>query len=123
MPSAATAKSEVKDAKEVEEVKEKEAGRNAGPFHFIGIHGCGRSAATNLTRGGFVTAEDAELACGAADFGEGLIQTSGVVRFNINEELIFPGPAVDRPAFDLQKIHILFRKGRERGKERAGAVR
>jgi hypothetical protein len=37
MPSAATAKSEVKDAKEVEEVKEEEAGRNAGLFYLLGF--------------------------------------------------------------------------------------
>ncbi len=100
MPSAATAKSEVKDAKEVEEVKEEEAGHNAGLFHLFGLV-VGVQSATNLTRSGFVAPEDAELTCGVADFGEGLIQASGIIRFNINEELIFPGSAMDRPAFDL----------------------
>jgi hypothetical protein len=46
----------------------------------------------------------------------------GGVGFDVEEELIFPGPAVDGAAFDFLKVDAVFGERFERGEERAGAV-
>jgi len=77
-----------------------------------------RSAAADLTRSGYVAAEDAEFAGGLAYFGQSTVQVGGVLGFHVNEELIFPGAAVNGPAFDFEQIYSVFRKRLEGGEQR-----
>lgn len=73
-------------------------------------------------RSGDVAAEDAEFAGGGADFGKGLVEASDIGGFDVDEELVFPGTAVDRAAFDLQQIHTVFGERFEGGEKGARAV-
>lgn len=108
--------------------------RKHGSLNFLGIEGrflngqcsgftfpfsfrrCGRVA------GGGVEAEDAEIAGGLADFGQGEVELRGGVGFDVEEELVFPGTTVDGAAFDFLEVDAVFGEGLERSKERAGAV-
>ena len=57
-----------------------------------------------------------------ADFGKGAFELGGGVGFDVQEELVFPGAAVDGAAFDFLQVDAVFGEGFERGEERAGAV-
>ena len=70
-----------------------------------------------------VKAEDAEKAGDAANFGESGIKLSGGFGHEIEEELINPGSAVNRAAFDFHQIDAVAGERLERGEERAGCVR
>src|SRR6266567_9160629 len=47
-----------------------------------------------------------------------MVQVGGVLGFHVNEELIFPGAAVNGPAFDFEQIYSVFRKRLEGGGQR-----
>jgi hypothetical protein len=72
---------------------------------------------------GFVAAENAEFAGSGADFGESLVEASGVGRFNVDEKLVFPGAAVDRAAFDFEQIDGVLGERLKRSKECARTMR
>src|SRR5689334_21159720 len=76
-----------------------------------------------LVRSAFVAAEDAEFAGGFAYFREGLVQVGSIFCFQVNEELVFPGAAVNRAAFNLQQIYSMFCERLEGGKERTRPMR
>ena len=57
-----------------------------------------------------------------ADFGKGAFKLGGGVGFDVQEELVFPGAAVDGAAFDFLEVDAVFGEGFKRGEERAGAV-
>jgi len=113
--SAATA--EVREIRKLRKSTRRKAGHSSELFFSRD-----RREASQLARRGGVAAEDAEFACGGADFGEGGIETSGCLGFDVDEKLIFPGAAVDGTAFDLEEIDSVLGKWLEGGKERAGAV-
>ncbi len=69
-----------------------------------------------------VKAEDAEVAGGFPDFGQGGFELGRGVGFDVEEELVFPGAAVDGAAFDFLQVDAVFCEGRERGEECARAV-
>ena len=69
-----------------------------------------------LARSGGVAAEDAEFTGGFADFREGLIEAGDVGGFDVDKKLILPRAAVNRAAFDLEKIDAVFCEGFEGGK-------
>src|SRR6266705_568547 len=52
-----------------------------------------------------------------------MVQVGGILSFYVDEELIFPGMAVDGPAFDLEQVHTVFCKRLERSEQRAGTMR
>ena len=72
--------------------------------------------------GGGVQAEDAEGAGGFADFDQGGFELGGGLGFDIEEELVFPGAAVDGAAFDFLQVDAVFCERLERGEQCAGAV-
>ncbi len=72
---------------------------------------------------GGVEAEDAEVVGGFAGFGEGVVEEFGFVGFDLEDEAVGPGLAVDRAAFDFAEIDVVARERFERGEQRAGAMR
>jgi len=72
--------------------------------------------------GGGVEAEDAKFAGSVACSGEGGFELGRGVGFDVEEELVFPGAAVDGPAFDFLQVDAMFGERLERGEERARAV-
>jgi len=62
------------------------------------------------------------VAGGLADGSEGGFELRGGVGFDVDEELVFPGAAVDGAAFDFLEVDAVFGEGFEGGQERAGAV-
>ena len=75
-----------------------------------------------LAAGSAIEAEDAEIAGGFADFLQGLLQFFQVLGFDVDEELIFEGLAVDGAALDLQQIHTVIGKRFERSQQGSGLV-
>ena len=73
--------------------------------------------------GNWVEAENAEKACGAADFGESSIQLAGRFRQEIKKELIDPGRAMDGAAFNFHQIDAVTGERLKRGEECAGFMR
>lgn len=76
-----------------------------------------------LAGGGGVEAEDAELAGGRADGGQGFFELFGVFGFDIDIELVFEGLAVDGAALDFQQIHAMSCERFEGSQQCAGTVR
>ena len=68
-------------------------------------------------------AKDAKFAGGFAHFRERVVEAGGVLRFQVNEKLIFPGTAVNRAALDFEQVHSVLRKRLERRKQGAGTMR
>jgi len=72
---------------------------------------------------GGVEAEDAEVVGGFAGFGERGVEEFGFVGFNLEDEAVGPGLAVDWSAFDFAEIDVVAREGFESREQRAGSVR
>jgi hypothetical protein len=89
---------------------------------FLGLALCTAFERWGGGAGGGVEAEDAEVAGGHADFGEGGFELERRIGFDVEEELVFPGTTVDGAAFDFLQVDAVFCKRLERGEERAGAV-
>jgi len=71
---------------------------------------------------GRVKTEDAEVAGGLADFGQGGFELRGRVGFYIDEKLVLPGAAVNGAAFDFEKVDAEAAKGFQRGEQCARTV-
>ena len=71
---------------------------------------------------GGIKTEDAKIASGLADFGQGGFELRGRVAFHIDEKLIFPGAAVNGAAFDFEKVDAEAAEGFQRGEQCTGAV-
>lgn len=97
----------------------RKAGESAGLFLLERIRGEANSA----RGGGNVAAEDAEFAGGFANFSKGFFKPGEVESFDVDEELVFPGTAVDGAAFNLEEIYAVLREWLERGEERSRAMR
>src|SRR6266699_3243734 len=70
-----------------------------------------------------VASEHAQFAGGFAHFGESVVEAGGLFGFQVNEELVFPGAAVNRPALDLEQVYSVLGKRPERSKQGAGTMR
>jgi hypothetical protein len=75
-----------------------------------------------LDFGGRVAAQDTEFGGGVLDFGQGLLEVGVAIGFDVEEELVFPGAAVDGAAFDFQQVDGVAGERLERGQKRAGLM-
>ena|SRR5580704_10986906 len=71
---------------------------------------------------GGIETEDAKIAGGQADFGQGGFELGGRVGFHIDEKLVLPGAAVNGAAFDFEEIDAEAAEGFQRGEQGAGTV-
>ncbi len=70
-----------------------------------------------------VASEHAQFAGGFAHFGESVVEAGGLFGFQVNEELVFPGAAVNRAALDFEQVYSVLGKRPERSKQGAGTMR
>src|SRR5438045_603886 len=80
------------------------------------------AAHTLGARGGGIKAEDAEKSGGGSNFGERGVERRRRTGFNVEVELIFKRPPVDRAAFDFLEVDAVSGEGFKSGEERAGFV-
>ncbi len=102
-------RNEVQEAKEIQEVKENKAGEIAGLASFGATQK--EFLRLRLAGSGDVAAKDAKLAGRGTDVSKGLVESGDIAGFDVDEELIFPGAAVDGAALDLEKIHAMLGEG------------
>src|SRR6266566_2716805 len=57
-----------------------------------------------------VASEHAQFAGGFAHFGESVVEAGGLFGFQVNEELVFPGAAVNRAALDFEQVYSVLGK-------------
>src|SRR5215472_4414364 len=69
-----------------------------------------------------IAAQDAEEAGSRPYLKQGLVKPRRFFGLHVQKELVFPGAAMNRPAFDFQKIDAVVRKGPQRGQQRSRLV-